>query len=416
MKQRLHIVLAGASVIILTLLVLVPWRSRSARAAVASISTSTPYVPARRGAISRTVRVGGNLTAVHFGGVSAPALRGQRFQLTLVRLADAGTHVKEGDVVAEFDRQLQRQNYEDHEAEYNSQNDAILKRKAELKIEREKQLSDLEKAKADVETAKLENRRNEVLSKIDAEKNQETLAEAEANLKMQQETLDLKQASADAEIRLLEIKRDREKLSMDQARINYDRMVIHAPVSGMLVYQSFWKGSQMGTPQEGDQVWPGLVFMQIVDTSAMAMRGKVNQLDIQSIHVGSSAQIHLDAYPDLILPGRVETISPIGQNGTFGDKLRMFIISFSIQGTDPRLIPDMSASADVEIERDPNALLIPRGAVLRTGTGDYVWVQTRNGVERRPVTLGKCDDQNWAITSGLREGDLVAAVPAEQMK
>jgi multidrug efflux pump subunit AcrA (membrane-fusion protein) len=358
----------------------------------------------------RTIRVGGILAAVHFSGVSAPALRGTRFQLTIVRVTPAGTHVQPGDVIAEFDRQAQKQSFDDHQATYNDQNDAILKRQAELKIEREKQLSDLQKAKADLESAKLENRRNEILSKIDAEKNEQTLEEAIANLKMQEETLQLRQASAEAEIRLLEIKRDREKLSMDQARINYDRLIVKAQVPGMVVYQAFWKGSKIGTVQEGDQVWPGLVFMQIVDTSAMAMRAHVNQLDAKYIQVGGSAEIRLDAYPDMRLPGRVESISPLGQSGAYGDKMRSFTVWFTIQGGDRRLIPDISASADVELDRVPDALLVPRGAVARLGGGDYVWVQGDKGLERRPVTLGGFNDTNWAVTSGLREGEVVSAI------
>jgi HlyD family secretion protein len=406
---------ATVIVILITSTLLIPRHSKT-NAAIPTPAGSTPYVPVKRGAMTRTIRVGGTLAAVHFGGISAPALRGARFQLTLVRIADAGKLVKAGDVVAEFDRQQQRINYEDHEAQYNSLSDSILKRVAELKIEREKQLSDLQKAKADVDSARLENRRNEVVSKIDAEKNQQALAEAEATLKMQQETLDLKKASADAEIRLLEIGRDREKLAMEQARINYDRMVVKAPVDGMVAYQSFWKnnGNKMGTPQEGDTVWPGLVFMQIVDTTQMAMRARVNQLDAKYVRVGGPAIIHLDAYPGMSMPARVESLSPLGQNGAFGDKTRLFGIELSIQGTDPRLIPDISASADVEIESLPDSLLVPRGAVARLGSGDYVWMQTLSGVERRQVTLGLRDDVNWAVTSGVKEGEMIAAMAQQQ--
>lgn len=414
-KSRKFLVWFGgaATVILITLGVLLPGRSRHTNAAIPTLSTGTPFVAVKRGTLSRTVRVGGTLAAVHFGGVSAPALRGTRFQLTIIRLAEAGKFVKAGDIVAEFDRQAQRASYEDHETSYNSQNDQILKRQSELKIEREKQLSDLQKAKADVESAKLDIRKNEVVSKIDAEKNDEALAEAEATFKMQQETLDLKKTSADAEIKLLEITRDREKLAMEQARINYERMVVHAPVSGMVVYQSMWKGNKMGLPQEGDQVWPGLVFMQIVDTSAMAMRSRINQLDAKNVRIGAPATIHLDAYPDLTLPGRVETLSPLAINGSFGEKTRVFQMAFTIQGSDPRLIPDISASADVEIERFPDALLVPRGAVARIGSGDYVWVQNPTGQERRQVTLGPHDDVNWVIQSGLKEGETVAALAPE---
>src|SRR5438876_712669 len=82
-------------------------------------------------------------------------------------------------------------------------------------------------------------RGHELVSNIDAEKNQELPAEAQANLKMQQATLDLRKLSVDTEIKLLEIQRDREKLAMDQSRANFDRLVVKAPVSGMVVLLPF---------------------------------------------------------------------------------------------------------------------------------------------------------------------------------
>ena len=153
--------------------------------------------------------------------------------------------------------------------------------------------------------------------------------------------------------------------------------------------------------------------MQIVDTSAMAMRTRVNQLDVKNITLGSPAEIHLDAYPDLRLQGKVENISPLGQAGSFVEKIRLFNVLISIQGSDRRLIPDISASADVEISRVPDTILAPRAAVARAGGGDYVWVQSGAGSERRQVTLGGFDDVHWAITSGLKEGELVAAIVPE---
>jgi hypothetical protein len=55
----------------------------------------------------------------------------------------------------------------------------------------------------------------------------------------------------------------------------------------------------------------------------------------------------VDAYPDLELAGRFEQISPIGRGGSFSAKVRTFTATFSIQGSDARLMPDLSAAVDV---------------------------------------------------------------------
>ena len=52
--------------------------------------------------------------------------------------------------------------------------------------------------------------------------------------------------------------------------------------------------------QDGDQVQAGVTFMQVVDPSSMQVRALVNQEDFLSLRFGDAAQIHLDAYPDLL--------------------------------------------------------------------------------------------------------------------
>jgi multidrug resistance efflux pump len=103
----------------------------------------------------------------------------------------------------------------------------------------------------------------------------------------------------------------------------------------------------MGEVQDGDQVRPGVPFMQVVDPAAMEVLAHVNQEDLLALSVGQSAQVHLDAYPDLVLPGRLESIDPMGRAGEFSSKLRSFTVTFSIQGTDPKLMPDLSAAVEI---------------------------------------------------------------------
>jgi hypothetical protein len=60
--------------------------------------------------------------------------------------------------------------------------------------------------------------------------------------------------------------------------------------------------------------------------------------------------VRVDAYPDLELAGKFEQLSPIGRGGNFSAKIRTFTATFSIQGSDARLMPDLSAAVDVIAE------------------------------------------------------------------
>jgi multidrug resistance efflux pump len=103
----------------------------------------------------------------------------------------------------------------------------------------------------------------------------------------------------------------------------------------------------MGEVQEGDQVRPGIAFMQVVDPSQMQIRALVNQEDFLLLHLGLPARIHMDAYPELLFMGKLEEMAPIARSGDFSAKLRTFAVVFSIQGNDARLMPDLSAAVDV---------------------------------------------------------------------
>ncbi len=385
------------------------------------------YAPATRGKLMRTLRIGGVVAAVHFAGVAAPSLRGGSSggggfggggggpQMSVVSVATAGSRVKPGDLLAEFERQAQQNNFLDRQAEFISLTDQIAKRRAELDIERGQRQTEILKARTDMDGARLENKRNEVISKIDAEKNQQALAEAEATLKMLEQTQKLRLAAAEAELKVLEIRRERERLQMEHARMNFDRLVVKASIPGMVVLTPIWKGNQMGIVQEGDQVRPGVVFLQVVDSTTMIVRARVNQVDAGLLRQGMPGEVRLDAYPDMKFSGKVESMSTLAQApGWWTRYVKTFPIVFSIQGSDPRLIPDISASFDAEIEQAPDAVLAPRGAVvLQAGSNQagFVWVKEGDEVKARSVTLGPKNDTHWVIKSGLKENEIVALYP-----
>jgi multidrug resistance efflux pump len=104
----------------------------------------------------------------------------------------------------------------------------------------------------------------------------------------------------------------------------------------------------MGEVQEGDQVRPGVPFMQVVDPAVMEVRVPVNQEDLLALKIGDKAHVRLDAYSDFGLPGKLESIDPMGTPGDFSSRLRRFSATFSIAGHDPRLMPDLSAAVDVD--------------------------------------------------------------------
>ena len=167
-------------------------------------------------------------------------------------------------------------------------------------------------------------------------------------LQQLRETFDLKRKAAIAAIHILEIQRDRTRQTMLHAQRNAELMQVRSPIDGVVVLNTIWKQGKMGEVQEGDQVRPGVPFMQVVDPSKMEVLVQVNQEDFLSLKIGQPATVRLDAYPEMVFAGKLEQISPIARNGSFSAKVRTFTAVFSIAGNDPRLMPDLSAAVDVD--------------------------------------------------------------------
>ena len=381
-----------------------------ARVPAQSASATPATILVKKGDFVRGVRLAGTVEAVQATAIQAPRLSGQNNNsLVIMRLIKAGTSVRPGDPVVEFDRQDQLRNALDRRAELNDLDQQIKKRTAEEVAARASDESTLKQAESAVERSRNELVKNDMLPKIQAEKNKLAFEEAEAKLKQLQETFELKRRAAAADIKILEIRRNRAETNMKQAESNAQRMLIASPLPGVAVVKTTWKnGGNMVEFMEGDEVRPGQPVVEVVNPAVMRVRARVNQADMNELRVGQRVSVGLDAYPELTFSGTVDQISPIGQQSTLSPKVRNFIVLVLVKEAHPNLMPDLTASLDVEIDRQRGVLVVPRDAVVLEGEHAYVRVQRGGRFDRQDVTLGPLNTHEAVVTGGLQEGVTVA--------
>src|SRR2546426_2434173 len=357
---------------------------------------------------SRVLRVNGTAQATHSFVVLAPRLAGaQLSSLVITKMMPAGAHVKRGDVLVEFDPQAQVKDFLDKQKSFKDLVGQVALKQAEEDIASAKDDTALKQAEDELKRTQLEMQKSEIVSRIDAEKNREALDEAQATLKQLRETYELKRRAAAAGIHILEIQRDRAMEAMNFAQANAAKMIIHSPMDGVVVLNTIWLGGRMGTVQPGDEIRPGVPFLQVVDPSQMEVRAEINQADFLQLQPGLHAQIHLDAYPGLTLSAVLEELAPLGHPGRFSQKVRRFAGRFSIQGSDPRLLPDLDVALDVELASIANELVIPRESVVGELGSEFVWLKSGAGCEKRPIRTGPRNDLEVVAESGLAAGDVI---------
>ncbi len=360
----------------------------------------------------RTLRLHGIVEAVQSYAVAAPRLSGQAAgSMVITKLVRTGTRVRRGDMLVEFDRQNQLKTVLDREAEYNDLLEQIKKKEAEQAAAQARDDTELKGAEYDVQAARVDMRKNEVVTSLEAEKNRQNLAEAEATLAQLRETYKLKRDAAAAELRILVIQRDRARSAMEYARRNIERMSIQSPLDGLAVLTPIFKMSRMADPQEGDEVRPGSAILLVVNPAAMQVRARVNQVDLYKLVLGQAAEVRLDAYPDLVFSGTIERIGAIGANSDFSKQIRYFTALIAIKGRDAKLLPDLSAAVDVVLESFDHVLVVPREAISMQNGEPVVEILRERKSELRPVKIGSVNDCEAVIVSGVDEGTMVSRTP-----
>jgi HlyD family secretion protein len=364
-----------------------------------------------RGAFVKTLRLTGLVESIRFHNVAAPRLVGATAPgsntLIITRLVPSGTQVVAGQLLVEFDRQNQLKAAIDRRSEHRDLEEQIRKKRAEQEQARAKDDTERAVTASAVENARLELKKNVYLGRIDQEKNEQRLEEALAKQKQFETTFDLKRRAEQADLRILEIQRDRAYKAMKSAEDNATRMVVLSPIPGMVVLRMVWRPGQQVEIQEGEEARPGMPIMQVVDPEQMLVRVKVNQADVHLLQAGQPARISLDAYPELRFEGRVEHVAPVGTTSMLTTRVRNFVATVSIKGSHPKLLPDLSAAVDVELERKDNVIVVPRDSVILDKDTSTVRVLDGDSARPRTVTLGAMSDHEVIVASGLEPGVVV---------
>lgn len=384
-------------------------RSRAARQATV---TTVRTFRVNRGTLLRTARVSGQTAARDFATILAPRLVGPESgqSLILMKLANSGTFVRKGDLVAQLDGQSLVDHIDDIADTVRQAEADVRKRAAEQAVEYDQLAQTARVVKSDLDKSRLDMKALEIRTGIDQELLKLAVEENTARYKEAQADLTHKKDSQRAELRILEITAIRQQRHRDRHARDLSRFTIRAPMDGLVVLTSIWRGAETAQVQEGDQVSPGQSFMKIVNTSTMQVEATVNQAESSEFRIGQPALIHLDAFPGVSLKGHVYSIGALAVSGPRQNfYIRNVPIRIKIDQLDPRLIPDLSAAADIELQRKEDALVCRRSAIHEAGGESYVMIRQGGSFVRRDVKLGLANETEVDVLEGLEPGDEVRA-------
>jgi membrane fusion protein, heavy metal efflux system len=228
---------------------------------------------------------------------------------------------------------------------------------------------------------------------------QKTLARAQEQNKLGTASdQDLDQARSDHAQAAAEYERTQTRLkaigatpgTYAQARL----LAVTAPVSGSITALSVATGNMINDPTQP--------LMTVADLSTVWVTALVPEKDVAGVARGQDATVHLEAYPDRVLHGKVLFVSDVIEPDSRRDKIR---IAFA--NPDYALKPNMFATVLLSGPQRSQVVL-PSSALLMNNDRTSVFVATAPWTfERRSVEPQLEEGSSVVIRSGVQAGEQV---------
>jgi multidrug efflux pump subunit AcrA (membrane-fusion protein) len=364
----------------------------------------------RRGEFVVSVRSRGEIRSTRSVILSAPQVPDPR----IVRLAETGRPIRKGEVVVEFDSAAQEQYFLERSTSVRTVDSEIVQTKASHRIIDEMDGMNLMQSEYNVERAKLEASKAEILSEIEGAKNRINVGISEGDLGQVKLTMKAHKVSQEADLLRLQQRKDKTVRDMNRVKGYLSKMVLAAPNDGIVnILPNFRAGGSFGALpppfKEGDRAWTGAAIAEIPDLSSMRIELKLEEVDRGKVKLGHKVRVRVDAVADKEFMAELDWISPIAalQFRGMGMSEKSFPAYATLKNLDPRLRPGMSGTAEVIIESVPNALLVPARASFLYRGKPAVYVRKGQGFAIRQIEVGQRNDNDIVVTKGLNPGEVV---------
>jgi HlyD family secretion protein len=366
-----------------------------------------PTFEVKRGEFIDSVQFRGEVKAMKSVTISAPAEAGD---LEIVKIAADGTQLKQGDTIVEFDKTKTEQELAQYRSTLKSAQAEIEQARAQARLKEEEDVTVAMKARYDVEAAKLDASKQEIVSRIEGAEAKLKVADAEQKLHEMEEKLKSDRAVNKATIESKTQASKKAAYDVQRAERALTKMILRAPLAGMISLVPVWRPEGEVPFKPGDRAWPGAPMAELPDVSSLRISARVDETERGRIAIKQLVTAQLDAIPDRQFTGNIEQISTIATiDFSAGWPIpRNFNLEIALDQADTRLKPGMTAQLTVVVDRVPDALSIPSEASFQKSgqTVAYVWEGSK--FQEHAIEIRRRSRNRILVAKGLRAGERVA--------
>ncbi|EAI4578515.1 efflux RND transporter periplasmic adaptor subunit [Campylobacter coli] len=325
--------------------------------------------------ISQTIEAVGKVYAKDQVDVGAQ-VSGQIIKLYV----DVGSHVKQGDLIAQIDKDKQ-------------QNDLDI-----TKAQLESAKANLESKKVALEIASKQYQREQ---KLYAAK-----ASSLENLETQKNnfyTLKANVAELNAQVVQLEI-------TLKNAQKDLGYTTITAPMDGVVINVAVDEGQTVNANQNTPTI------VRIANLDQMEVRMEIAEADVGKIKIGTELDFSLLSDPQKTYQASIASIDPAdtqisdsstSSSSSSSNNAIYYYAKFYVANKDDFLRIGMSIQNEIVVASAKDVIAVPTYAIKNDAKGYYVEILQDQKAVKKYVKLGIKDSVNTQILEGLSEGELL---------
>lgn len=202
-----------------------------------------------------------------------------------------------------------------------------------------------------------------------------------------------------------------EDQELKKLRDEKTKMVIKAEQSGIVAYANEEYFDSTRQIREGATVFGRQKIFTLPDLSNMQVKVNIHESLIKKIKPGQTAEIRVDAFPNVVIVGKVKTVSQLTDSNrnwmSGGVKEYTTVVAIEKMPTE-EIRPGMTAETKILVDELKDVLVVPVQTVAQHRGKFYAYVVTPKGAERREVKAGESNDLQVQVLEGLKEDESVA--------
>ncbi|MCX7831327.1 MAG: biotin/lipoyl-binding protein [Actinobacteria bacterium] len=244
-------------------------------------------------------------------------------------------------------------------------------------------------------------------------------------------TLDSLKKRKKSDLLLASYQVEQAKLSYDQAIETQKGTSLYSPIDGVVLFVGYEVGEEIGQGSSSTSLSDSSYTQQISKLSSSLQNSSednfivvapedwkpyarvvLDQIDVIKVKPGLKAEAFLDALPNLILKGKVESINYYPESGSSNSVSYSAIVTF--ENSDKNIVSGMSAIIRIFLDQI-KSIAVPITSVRYINGVPFVYVKRNNKFVQQRVETGESDDRFTVIKSGLNNGDVIVKDVSEYL-